>query len=104
MIVRNTPTTFDDLTSSLGVTITARSTDPLPIIRNEELLLLRAEANIGRGNLVPAETGINTVRAAAGLTPITLTAANAIDRLLYERRYSLFMEGIVGSMCGALAG
>lgn len=93
VIVRNSPTTFDDLKSILGVTITARSTDPLPIIRNEELLLLRGEANIGQGNLGPAETDINTVRAAAGPTPITLTAANAIE-----------WRGIVGSICGALAG
>ena len=62
--------------------ITTSSTDRLAIIRNEELILLRAEANIGLGNL-----------AAAGLGPVVLTASNALTQLLYEKRYSLFMEG-----------
>jgi hypothetical protein len=91
--VRPTPTTFDNLTTSLAVTVTQSSTDPLPIIRNEELLLLRAEANIGLGQFGAAATDINLVRAAAGLPAVTLTAANAVDQLLYERRYSLLMEG-----------
>jgi len=54
---------------------------------------MRAEANIGLNNLGTAETDINTVRAAAGLGTITLTASNAIDQLLHERMYSLFLEG-----------
>lgn len=90
---RTDPTTFDNLTSNRAVAITSSSTDPLPIIRNEELILLRAEANIGLGNFATAETDINILRAAAGLTPVTLTAANALDQLLYEKRYSLFLEG-----------
>lgn len=91
--VRNPATTFDNLTSNLGVTITTSSTDRLPIIRNEELLLIRAEANIGLNNLAAAQADLNLVRAAAGLPAVTLTAANAVEQLLYERRYSLFMEG-----------
>jgi len=51
------------------------------------------EANIGQGNLALAEADINTVRAAAGLGSVTLTAANAVDQLLHERMYSLFLEG-----------
>ncbi|RMF61128.1 MAG: RagB/SusD family nutrient uptake outer membrane protein [Calditrichaeota bacterium] len=87
-------TVFDDLSSTMGVTITSGSTDPFPIIRNEELLLLRAEANIQLGNLSAAEADINVVRNAAGLGSVTLTdQASAIDQLLHERRYSLFMEG-----------
>jgi hypothetical protein len=92
-IIRADSTKFDDLTSDLGVTTTSGSTDPLPIIRNEELLLIRAEANIGIGNLPSAENDINVIRAAAGLAPVTLTAGNALDQVLHERRYSLFMEG-----------
>ncbi|MGH2567978.1 MAG: RagB/SusD family nutrient uptake outer membrane protein, partial [Bacteroidota bacterium] len=91
--VRASATTFDNLTSRLAVTTTSSSTDRLPIIRNEELLLLRAEANIGLGNLGTAQNDINTVRAAAGLGLAVLTPSNALDRLLYEKRYSLFMEG-----------
>lgn len=91
--VRNPATTFDNLTSRLGITVTDNSTQSLPIIRNEELLLLRAEANIGLGNIPAAQSDINIVRAAAGLGQVTLSAANALDQLLHEKRYSLFLEG-----------
>ncbi len=84
---------FDGLVSTLAVTLSGSSTDAFPIIRNEELILIRAEANIGLGNLAAAEADINLIRAAAGLAPVTLTAANAVDQLLHERWYSLFMEG-----------
>jgi len=93
VVERPASTTFDGLTTSLGVGIYSSSTAPIPVIRNEELLLLRAEANIGMGNLSAAEGDINIVRAAAGLGPATLTSANASTQLLHERRYSLFSEG-----------
>jgi hypothetical protein len=84
---------FDNLSSDMAVNILSSSTDRLPIIRNEELILLRAEANIGLGQFGAAEADINLVRQAAGLGPVTLDATNALDQLLYEKRYSLFMEG-----------
>lgn len=94
---RSAATTFDDLTSDLAVAITKTSTDKLPIIRNEELILLRAEANIALGNLGDAQNDINIVRAAAGLGPVDLNNLPAgttpLDQLLHEKRYSLFMEG-----------
>jgi hypothetical protein len=74
-------------------------TSPLPIIRNEELILLRAEAYIGKGNLAAAEAELDRVRVFSGqLRPmaqsgLTLTAANAVDHLLKQRRYSLLFEG-----------
>lgn len=91
---RTDATTFDNLSSNLGITLSGSSTDPFPIIRNEELLLIRAEANIGQGNLSEAEADINAVRAAAGLGAVTLTSADqALNQVLFERRYSLFAEG-----------
>ncbi len=84
----------DDLTSDLGVTVAKSITDPWPIIRNEELILLRAEANIGLGLYADAQTDMNIVRTEAGLEPYTDTdVGNALDRLMYEKRYSLFGEG-----------
>lgn len=79
----------------VGLEVYPTPTSPVPIIRNEELLLLRAEANINLGNLATAEADLNLVRTTSGgLPPVTLTSqAQAIDRLLYERRYSLFFEG-----------
>jgi len=91
--IRSESTTFDDLTSNLGLTWLSSSTDPTPIIRNEELILLRAEANIGLANYSLAQADINVIRAAAGLGSVTLDATNALDQVLHEKRYSLFLEG-----------
>ncbi len=93
---RSESTTFDNLTTDLAVTITRTSTDAIPIIRNEELILLRAEANIGLGMLAEAQDDINVVRSAAGLPDIDINnppQGSALDQLLYEKRYSLFLEG-----------
>jgi hypothetical protein len=68
------------------------NTSPTPIIRNEELLLIRAEANIKLGNLGPAAIDINNVRAVSGNLP-PLAGAPTIDALIYERRASLLLEG-----------
>ncbi|MFQ6673218.1 MAG: RagB/SusD family nutrient uptake outer membrane protein [Fidelibacterota bacterium] len=86
--------TYDNLTSNLAPTMWSSSFDPVSIIRNEELILLRAEANIGLTDYSAAEADMNIVRAAAGLNAYTGTDANnALDRLLHEKRYSLFLEG-----------
>ena len=67
------------------------NTTPTPIIRNEELLLIRAEANLRLGNVPAALVDLNNVRAVSGgLAPL---ATATIDDLLYERRYSLLLEG-----------
>jgi starch-binding outer membrane protein, SusD/RagB family len=68
----------------------------VPIIRNEELILLRAEANIFLGNLADALVDINTTRTVSGkLLPLATlgTQDQALQTLLYERRYSLLLEG-----------
>jgi hypothetical protein len=88
--------TYQGLTSNYQFTLYTNTT-PVPIIRNEELLLLRAEANINIGtaeSLDLAEADINLVRAlSGGLPPVELVGENAVDILLKERRYSLLMEG-----------
>jgi hypothetical protein len=87
------PAAANGLSSKLVVALYESSTAPIPIIRNEELLLIRAEALIGQQQYGQAELDLDRIRGAAGLLPVTLTAANALDQLLYERRYSLFLEG-----------
>ena len=73
-------------------TIYPSNTTPTPIIRNEELILIRAEANIKLGNSGAALVDINNVRTVSGkLAP--LTGVPTIDDLIYERRMSLLMEG-----------
>ena len=69
----------------------------IPIIRNEELVLLRAEANIGLTNYAAAIPDLDLVRVnAGGLAATTLTPGSSasafIDELLYNRRYSLLWE------------
>jgi len=90
------PRSYQGLTSRYAFTMYT-NTSPVPIIRNEELLLLRAEANINLGTemaLEAAEADINLVRAmAGGLPPVELVGENAVDILLKERRYSLLFEG-----------
>ena len=90
---RTASVTFDELTTDLGMSIVSSSSASLPIIRNEELILLRAEANIGLGNYATAQTDLDIIRAAAGLASVTITSTNALDQLLHEKRYSLFGEG-----------
>jgi hypothetical protein len=89
------PTT---LTSTLGFGISATNSSPISIIRNEELILLRAEAKLGTGDKAGAIADMNIVRQnSGGLPASTLTAANSADEILtgilYEKRYSLMMEG-----------
>ncbi|MCS7013847.1 MAG: RagB/SusD family nutrient uptake outer membrane protein [Chloroherpetonaceae bacterium] len=99
-IFRRETRTFEGLTSSATLNIAPTNVSPLPILRNEELLLLRAEARIlggsGLQDFAAAEADLNAVRQAAGVPPYpagSTNATNALDRLIYERRYSLFMEG-----------
>jgi hypothetical protein len=84
------------LSSHLGWIRYPTPSTPIPIIRNEELILLRAEANIGLSNLLPATDDINVVRTTAGrLAPVAVfaTPVAALDELLYNKRYSLLYEG-----------
>jgi starch-binding outer membrane protein, SusD/RagB family len=68
------------------------NTTPTPIIRNEELILIRAEANLQLNNPGAALIDINNVRAVSGNLP-PLAGPPTIDALIYERRASLLLEG-----------
>jgi len=84
------------LTSDLKFTpLYPSPTSPVAIIRNEELILLRAEANVGLGDIAAATTDINFIRVnSGGLEPRgDLTAINILDELLRQKRYSLLWEG-----------
>ncbi len=84
------PLNIADLTPGThDVFIYETNTDPVGIIRNEELILLYAEANMAT-NQGQAALAVNVVRNAAGLPDV---ASVDVDRILYERRYSLFAEG-----------
>jgi hypothetical protein len=86
----------DDLSTIFGWLRYPSPDTPIPLIKNEELILLRAEANIGLGDLGTALTDINFVRTTSGgLAPLIAFAdqTSAITELLYNKRYSLLYEG-----------
>jgi len=68
---------------------------PIPIMKDEELVLLRAQAEIEAGQFAAATADINTVRTANGLAPhpVFTSKTAAINAVLYEKRFSLLFEG-----------
>jgi hypothetical protein len=87
--------TFRDLTSDQAFTLYGSPTAPIPIIRNEELILLRAEASAATGDLMQAISDVNFIREkSGGLAPrADLTMMNILDEILKQRFYSLMYEG-----------
>jgi starch-binding outer membrane protein, SusD/RagB family len=67
----------------------------VPILKNEELILLRAEANYQLGNTAAALADINFVRVnSGGLAPLPATfSGDWVGEILYNRTYSLLLEG-----------
>ena len=77
-------------------TIYPTLTSPMPIIRNEELILLRAEAEYFTGATAAALADINIIRTqSGGLAPRGAFTSDDdfISELLYNRRESLAFEG-----------
>lgn len=88
----------DGLQSDYDLTVYATNTTSIPIIRNEELILIYAEAKIQKGDatsLDEAVAALNVVRNAAGLASYSgaVSQGALIDEMLKQRRYSLFGEG-----------
>ncbi len=71
------------------------NTTAVPFIRNEELILIYAEAQARANNTAEATRGINIVRNAWGLPNYAgaTTLDALIDEVLAQRRYSLWAEG-----------
>jgi hypothetical protein len=89
------PVIMQGITSDLAFTL-YQTGEPAPIIRNEELILLRAEAEIGLGDLPDAVADIDRIRTrSGGLAPYSgpITPDALLEELLYNRRYSLLFEG-----------
>ena len=97
-IVPRTPTAGFGLATSItyvgAVASTANQAAPLGILRDEELVLLRAQAEIEAGQLANAILDINDVRTNYGLAAVApVDRTSAINAVLYEKRYSLLFEG-----------
>lgn len=93
--LRNAAATSSGLSSNRDVWVYTSSTAPVPLIRNEELILIYAEAKIQTNGLADAVTALNKIRAGHNQLPYAgaVTQAALINELLYQRRYSLFFEG-----------
>jgi len=80
----------------LGFQIYPSNTSPAPIFRNEELILLQAEALYFTGNAAGALADINFIRRRSGGLAARAPFVDANDfitELLLQRRYSLLWEG-----------
>jgi hypothetical protein len=93
--LRTTPATQSGLTSNRDVWVYTSNTAPIPIIRNEELILIYAEANAQNNDLADAATAINTIRTGHNLGNYAgaITQPALLTEMLNQRRFSLFCEG-----------
>ena len=96
-LIRANPTTQDGLSGDYQTALYASNISPIDMLRNEELVLVYAEANILANDLFEAEDALNVIRNSAGLPdlPMTIvpyTAEELTTELLNQRRYSLWCE------------
>jgi starch-binding outer membrane protein, SusD/RagB family len=92
-IIAVTPATIQGLTYKSNFRVA--QTDPIAYLKNEELILLRAQAEVGLSDLAGALADVNWVRANSGglgnLLPFA-SPTEAINAILREKRYSLLFE------------
>lgn len=86
-----------EVASDLQYTLYENPGDPFVWIKNEELVLLRAEANLAMGAREQAIADINLVRTSSGgleqlPDPYPGSDADLLDELLYNKRFSLVFE------------
>ncbi|MFN0098514.1 MAG: RagB/SusD family nutrient uptake outer membrane protein [Gemmatimonadaceae bacterium] len=96
-VARNAPQGLG-IATNLTIVRYATNTTPVPVIRNEELVLLDAEIRLATADKAGAIANINAVRSVSGgLAATTLTPASAdaavLDEILRQKRFSLFAEG-----------
>ncbi len=91
--VRPNPTSQDGLNGTHETRLYATNVSPIDMLRNEELILVYAEAQIGNDN-AEAVVALNTIRNAAGLANYggATDDASLVTEMLNQRRYSLWSE------------
>jgi hypothetical protein len=82
------------VTGTTKFTIYSSQNDPTPILKNEELILMRAEANFQLGNTAAALADVNFIRVnSGGLAPLPAGfSGDLVTEILYNRTYSLLFE------------
>ncbi|MEQ8703527.1 MAG: RagB/SusD family nutrient uptake outer membrane protein [Phaeodactylibacter sp.] len=88
-------TSQDGLNGTHETALYESTLSSIDIIRNEELILIYAEASIQEGSLDDAVTALNVIRNAHGLGDYegAIDRNELIDEMLYNRRYSFWAEG-----------
>jgi hypothetical protein len=89
------PETVQGITGTEKNNIYRADVAPFPLITNEELILIRAEARLATGDAAGALEDVNTIRTrAGGLDPVAgLTGDALLTEILYNKLYSLFYRG-----------
>jgi hypothetical protein len=88
----------NDATSNIVLLLYRSPTAPLKILTNKELLLLKAEVEWGQNNLTGPGSAMdfaNFIRTSDGALAAdntSVTPDEVLDRILYEKRYSLLWE------------
>ena len=87
----------EGVASDILFTIFSGPTSPIPLLINEELVLIRAEALWGVGRDAEALAIVNTVRSRSGglparLLPSFATRLDLLREILKQKRYSLLYE------------
>lgn len=87
---------FDE--TSMGTSTGSRNKWPLnfPILRYEDMMLLRAELYVEDNNVASAMELVNKIRKRAGIPEreLNATAANAMKYVKLERKLELYLEGV----------
>jgi hypothetical protein len=93
--LRTSVASLDGLSSNRDVWVYTSSTAPIPIVRNEELILIDAEADIQTNDFNDAVTALNIIRNGHNLANYSgpMTESALLTEMLYERQYSLYCEG-----------
>lgn len=92
---RTQPRSSGSIISNYEIKIYGSNSAPIDIIRNEELILMSAEAKAQTIDLAGAVAAINVIRKSAGLANYAgaSTQAAIVSEVLKQRRYSLLFEG-----------
>ncbi|WP_340152787.1 RagB/SusD family nutrient uptake outer membrane protein [uncultured Marivirga sp.] len=95
MTERENAASQDGLNGEYETALYPSPTSPIDIIRNEELVLISAEAKLQNGDIPGAIADLDIIRDYAGLDPYSgAETENAVtDELLKQRQYSLWCEG-----------
>ena len=93
--LRTSPAAQNGLTSDRDIWVYTSTVAPIPIIRNEELILIYAEAKIQNNLLGDAVAALNIIRNGHNLPNYSgaVSQPALITEMLKQRRYSLFCEG-----------